>query len=223
VRRVLLPPLAVLVPLSVLLGGGIGYAASLTLTPKRLTVFATASSIPISTCTLATSAADTYANGAALSQGSNFGTAAELHVRSDAAGNKRAFVRFDLSACPLPSGARVETATLTLHLSTAPSSSRTYQVHRVNASWAETTLTWTGQPAVAGSVTDSASTGTTSGTTIAWNVATDLQAFANGTANHGWRVADATEGALVGVEGRFRSREHASAGQRPRLVVTYYP
>ncbi|MGH3006811.1 MAG: DNRLRE domain-containing protein [Gaiellaceae bacterium] len=222
-RRFLLPPLVVLVPVCLLLGGAVGFAASLPLTPKRLTVFTSASSIPISTCTLSASAADTYADGAALSQGSNFGTATQLHVRSDSLGNKRSFVRFDLSSCSIPSGARIETATVSLHLSTAPGENRTYQIRRVSASWGETTLTWSNQPGVAGSATDSASTGTTNGVTLAWAVVADVQAFVNGTANNGWRVADAAEGALIGVEGRLSSREHATASQRPSLVITYYP
>ncbi len=221
-RRLLLPPLA-LVPICLLLGGAVGFATSLALTPKRLTIFTSASSISIGSCTLSASAADTYADGAALSQGSNFGTATQSHVRSDSLGNKRSFVRFDLASCSIPSGARIETATLSLHLSAAPGANRTYEVRPVSASWAETTLTGSNQPGAAGSATDSVSTGTTNGVTLAWTVVADVQAFVNGTANNGWRVADAAEDALLGVEGRFSSREHATASQRPALQITYYP
>lgn len=220
-RRVLLPPLVVLVPLCLLLGGAFGFAASLALTPKRLTVFTSASSIPVTTCTL-TSAADTYADGAALRAGSNFGTGTQLHVRTDSLGNKRGFVRFDVSSC-IPGGARIKTAVLRLYLATAPGANRTYEARRVSASWGETTLTWNNQPGVASSATDSASTGTTNNVTLSWTVAADLQAFADGTVNNGWRIADAAEGALFSDEGRFSSREDGTTSQRPTLEITYYP
>jgi hypothetical protein len=220
-RRVVLPPLVVLVPFCFLLGGGVGFAASLALTPKNLTVFTSASSVPISSCTL-TANADTYADGAVLNQGANFGTATTLHVRSDTLGNKRSFVGFNVSSC-IPSGARIKTATLSLYLSTAPGASRTFQARRVTASWGETTLTWNNQPTVAGSATDSVSTGTTNNVTRSWNVLADVQAFADGTANNGWRIADATEGALGAQQGQFSSREHGTASQRPSLAMTYYP
>ena len=220
-RRVLAAPLVALLALGFLLGGSVGFAASVALSPKRLVVFTSASSVPISSCTL-TALADTYADGAALAAGSNFGTGTQLHVRSDSLGNKRSFVRFDLASC-VPGGARVETATLSLFLGSAPASARTYQARRVTASWGETTLTWNNQPGAAGSATDSVSTGTTSNVTLSWSVAADVQAFADGAADNGWRIADATEGALLGVEGRFSAREHGTASQRPSLTITYYP
>jgi hypothetical protein len=213
--------LVILVPVCVVLGGAVGFAASLALTPKRLTVFTSASSIPVSTCALG-AAADTYADGAVLNQGANFGTATLLHVRSDTLGNKRSFARFNVASC-VPNGARIKTATLSLFLSTAPGASRTYEARRVTASWGETTLTWSNQPAVAGAATDSVGTGTTNNVTRSWNVAADVQAFANGTANNGWRVADSTEGVLGAQEGRFSSREHATVSQRPSLAITFYP
>jgi hypothetical protein len=220
-RRPFVVVLVALLPVCLLLGGAVGFAASLALTPKALVVFTSASSVPISTCTL-TSSADTYADGAALNQGANFGTATQLHVRSDALGNKRSFVRFNISSC-LPGGARIKTATLSLRLATAPGNSRTHQLHRVTASWGETTLTWSNQPGVAASATGAVATGTTNNVTLSWTVATDVQAFADGTANNGWRVADSAEGALGAQEGRYSSKEHAAASQRPTLAITYYP
>ena len=218
--------MASLVPvilIGLLLGGSVGYAASLAITPSRLTVFTSVSSVPISTCTLTAAPADTYADGLLLNQGSNFGTATQLHVRADTLGAKRSFVRFDLGSCPVPSGSRVETATLSLYLATAPGASRTHQARRVTATWDEMTLTWSNQPAVAGAATSNVSTGTTSGVVLTWDVEVDVQAFANGTSNFGWRVADATEGALPAQEGRYSSAENATVNQRPSLSITYYP
>lgn len=225
-RRLLLPPLVALVPLCFLLGGAVGFAASLALTPKGLTVFTSASSVPISTCTL-TPAADTYADQG--SSGSNFGTATALHVRSAVtllvlANNARSFARFDLSSCSIPASARVVTAKMKLFMSTAPSASRTYQVHRLTQSWGETTLDWGNQPTAAGTATASAATGTTSNVTIEWDVLTDVSGFVAGTTtNQGWRIKDATESSGTAREGRFSAREHATVSQRPSLVITYYP
>ena len=221
-RRVFVAPLIALIPACLLIGGAVGFAASLALTPKALAVFTSASSVPISTCTLMSNA-DTYADGALLSQGSNFGTATQIHVASSGlGGNKRSVVRFNVSSC-IPSGARIKTATLSLFLASAPGASRTHQLTRVTASWGETTLTWSNQPAVAGAATGNVSTGTTNNVTLSWTVLADVQAFADGTANNGWRVADSAEGSLGAQEGQYNSREHATVSQRPSLAITYYP
>jgi hypothetical protein len=225
-RRVFVASLIALLPAFFVFGGAVGFAASLALTPKALAVFTSASSVPISTCTL-TPAADTYADEA--SSGNNFGTATTLHVRSAVVlvvlqENKRSFARFDLSSCSIPTSARVLTAKLRLFLSTAPSASRTYQVHRVTQAWGETTLTWGNQPTAAGTATASATTGTTSNVTLEWDVLADVSGFVAGTTtNQGWRVRDSVEGSGTARDGRFNAREHATVSQRPSLAITYYP
>lgn len=203
----------------------VGFASALALAPKPLTVYAAASTVPISSCALSAPAADTYADqGSSLS---NFGTATTLQVRSGTTllvvpANKRTFVRFDLSACSIPANARVVTAGLALSMSTAPSASRTYQVRRITESWGETTLTWSNQPGAAASATATVATGTTANVTLEWNVLTDVREFLDGTAaNNGWLIADSVESDTG--ESVFRSREHTTASERPRLVVTYYP
>ena len=207
----------------VALGGTIAAAASLPITAKKLTAFTAASTVPLSSCTL-TAAADSYVDGAVLNSGSNFGTATTLSVRSDVLGNRRAFARFDLSGCTGFTNPRITSATVQLFLSTAPSSSRTYQLHRVTATWSETGITWSNQPATAASATATVDTGTTSGVTLSWTVTSDVQSFADGTTtNFGWRVRDATEDALTAVTGTFASREDGTATRRPKLVVSYYP
>lgn len=225
-RRPFVVVLLALLPACLLLGGAVGFAASLALTPKALVVFTSASSVPISTCTL-TPVADTYAEEG--SSGSNFGTATTLHVRSAVIlvvlpDNKRSFVRFDLSSCSIPTSARVLTAKMRLFLSTAPSASRTYQVHRLTQSWGETTLNWGNQPTAAGTATASAATGTTSNVTIEWDVLADVNGFVAGTTtNQGWRIWDSVESSGTAREGRFNAREHATVSQRPSLAITYYP
>lgn len=225
-RRVFVAPVIALLAAFFFIGGAVAFAASLALTPKALAVFTSASSVPISTCTL-TAAADTYADQG--SSGSNFGTATTLHVRSAVTlvvlqDNKRSFAQFDLSSCSIPTSARVLTAKMSLFLSTAPSASRTYQVHRVTQAWGETTLEWGNQPTTAGTATASATTGTTSNVTLEWDVLADASGFVAGTTtNQGWRILDSVEGSGTAREGRFNAREHATASQRPSLAITYYP
>lgn len=220
----------VVAALVAVLAAGVAFAAALPITSQPLTIFTSADTVPVTACTLTAAAADTYADeGSVLT---NFGTATTLHVRSGATqivlatipDNKRSFVRFDLASCSIPASARVASAQLELFLSTAPSSSRTYEAHRVSQSWNETNLNWNNQPTVAASATASAATGTTANVTIAWDVRADVQTFVAGTAtNNGWRLKDLTEGANPAIEGRFNSREHATASQRPKLAITYYP
>jgi len=218
------------VALSAVLASGVGFATALAIAPQALTIFTSADAVPVTTCTLTAAEADTYAHED--SADSNFGTATTMHVRSGVRtlllltfpDNKRSFVWFDLASCSIPSSARVVTAQMKLFLSTAPTSSRTYQAHRVTQSWTETNLTWNNQPTVAASATASTASGTASNVTIVWDVSADVQTFAADTAtNYGWRVKDLTEGADPAREGRFNSREHGTPSQRPSLVVTYYP
>jgi hypothetical protein len=224
-RTVPLRWLVVVAVVSTVLGSGVAFAAALAITPKKLTVYTSADTVPVNTCTL-TAEADTYADQALLS--GNFGTATTLHVRSALtlallADNKRTFVRFNVASCSIPASARVATARMRLFLSTAPTLSRTYDVQRITASWGETTLQWGNQPSAAGAATASAATGTTANVTLEWDVRADVAGFVGGTlTNHGWRVKDRTESFGTASEGRFNSDEHANASQRPSLVITWY-
>jgi hypothetical protein len=204
------------------LAAGVAFAAATTVTPRRLTVFEAASQVPWTTCTLAQPVADAYVDAAALSAGSNFGTLATMTVRSDAAGNRRAFVRFDLSGCSMPQSAVIQSAALQVYLQTAPSASRSYQLHRVTAAWAEATVTSTNQPAVSGTSSGTVSSGNQSGVTLQWNVLADVQAYVAGTAvNNGWRLSDTVESALSAQTGTFATRENPTPTRRPQLVVVF--
>ena len=199
----------------VLAAAGTAGAAAVAVTSAHLSSYSAASTVPVSTCT-ATATADTYADSASAS--SNFGSSAALVVRNNQAA--RAFVQFDLASCP-PAGALVKTATLSLYLSTAPTSNRTYDVHRVTAAWTETGLTWNAPPAAASSATASVATGSTNGVTLQWNVAADVLLFAGGTANFGWRIKDRGESGGART-GSLASREAATQTQHPTLTITYY-
>ena len=204
---------------ALLLGGGATAAAApLSLSSQQVAVFRVDATVSLSSCT-AGATADAYVTEPL----SGAGAETELRVASALGANKRSFLRLDLAPCAIPTAARVTSAELRLHLSTAPGSSRIYDAFRVTASWADT-LTWPTQPAVAASASASAATGTTAGVTLAWNVLTDTAAFVAGTqTNNGWRVSDRTESNLTALEGRFSAREHASTSERPALAVSWYP
>jgi hypothetical protein len=192
----------------------VALAASLTVGSARLTLYAN--------CTLRTAPTDSDVDQS--SPTNNFGTSSDLYVRSKSGNaNRRTFVTFTLTSCSIPSTATVTSATLGLYMTSAPSTTRTYEARRVNATWGETTINWNNQPAVSG-VTSTVATGTTSNVRLQWNVTTDVQAFVSGTAtNHGWRVSDQTENAAASPEAKFASGEFGTASSQPTLVVRYYP
>jgi hypothetical protein len=210
---------------SLLLTGGVGLAASLGVASQHLSTFTILATVPISTCTL-TPAADSYVDQAVLQQGSNFGTAAALQVESSqlvvVPTNKRSFVQFDLSSCSIPAAAAVQSATLSVFLSTAPNQNRTWNIDRVTGAWTEGAITWTNQPVSTSST--SVATGTTPSVTLQATVTSDVQSFVSGSlTNSGWRFSDSAESSSTARNGQFRSREFATAVQRPTLVINYYP
>ncbi|MBI2168263.1 MAG: DNRLRE domain-containing protein [Actinobacteria bacterium] len=196
-----------------LLAGSAAWAAGLTLTAEKLTVDSP------DVCSRNPDA-DAYVDQVLST--TNFGTGTSVDVRSLLLGNRRTHVHFDLSPCSIPASATVVSAYVKLYLSTAPSSSRTYDAYRITGSWTETGVTWGNQPSVAALASASASTGTTSGVTLEWNVTSDVAAFVAGSAtNYGWRVGDLLESNALAITGTFSAREHATSGQRPILLVTY--
>src|SRR3989442_14961642 len=72
-----------------------------------------------------------------LSQGgatTNFGTATAIQVASQSGSqNKRILVKFDLSS--IPANATINSANLTLFMTTAPSNNRTYNARRMTRDW----------------------------------------------------------------------------------------
>lgn len=190
--------------------------SSADVTTQRIPTTAT-----LATCKLAPSA-DAYVDKAQTS--TSFGTTATLKVRSQQTGNQRALLRFDVASCGISPTASVRRARLELYLNAAPSTSRSYAVYPLQASWGETTVTWTNQPA-SGPATAATATGTAAGVTLAWDVKADVAGHvAAPSTNFGWLLADAAEGlADPGIGGELASREHATSTRRPVLLISYYP
>lgn len=198
--------------------GSVAFAASLGVTTSKITTSNSSVSIPPEVCTPAPAA------DAALDEetpNSNYGTLEFLAVRSrDRGRDRRSIVRFDIASCGIPSTAVIRSSDLTVVPSSGPASGRTYDVHRVTASWVEGSVTFSNAPSFAGSPTASANTGV-SPTSISWSVTSDVSAFVTGTVNHGWLIKDAVENSRTAVESVLGSRESA-AGIRPTLTITYY-
>jgi len=168
----------------------------------------------------------------------NYGTDAGLYIgeNNGAAQLVRTLIQFDLTSLPtlyVPS-----TGTLSLWLYSNQSSNlRSYRMYRVIRNWVESEATWniysTGNNwATAGGYdasdcelthvasTDLAAAASTGEKT--WDIdATSLEEMCNGIwTNHGWLMKNATE---VNDQQRFRSSNYGTAGERPKLVFTYYP
>jgi hypothetical protein len=162
---------------------------------------------------------------------------------------RRALVRFDIAG-RVPPGARIDSVTLTLQVSNAPSTIvRTFTLHRVLRDWGEgssSTTSGSGAPATDGDATwlhtfypgslwtsaggdfdpaASASLGVGDVGSYTWRdqgMTTDVRAW-NGdpSANFGWLIhGDET---LLNTARRFESRESATIGSRPTLTVHFTP
>jgi len=227
--------LGLIVAFAALLGTASASAASLSLTSQALT--------PYRTCTItATPATTTALIDAAVRQGSatsNFGTLTSTNVSSGSGINQRGYLRFDLITCnpAIPASALVRLATLRLYLTAVPAACRTIDVFAVTASWTETGITWNNQPfgtAINNPPTASRSGSFTVGTPagcqnqatgaylVGGTVTSDVAAFVAGSAtNFGWMLRDDTEGSATTRTVTFSSKELATVGQAPQLVVTY--
>ncbi len=168
------------------------------------------------------SSADSYVRQDAA--GTNYWSAVLMDVGSMKDGgtskNRRSFAKFDVSS--IPASSTVSSATLTLCATGVPGATRTYEVHAVSADWVETIITWSNQPAVAASATDTATTPSSPGC-MTWDVASDVQAWVDGTSNYGWRVVDDTESHPGDYLSQFRTRENSVVAERPTLEVAYTP
>ena len=209
--RRLAPVIVVLVAAAVLATAA--GAAVLGVTSGRIAVFS--KTLTHGSCTLPGTAvsddAYTIENSADSNQN---GTTLSLSPRTSR--HQYAWIKFNLAGCALPAGAQVDSATLTLQM-TASMNGRTISVSEATGAWAEGTLTWNTQPAVAATPTDTFS-GTGTGTKTV-DVGPDVADWVSGVAtNYGWRLADL--GASQNVTGTIVSSEGPTAN-RPTLTIAY--
>jgi hypothetical protein len=189
-----------------------------------------------------------FAESGDLASGADDGVFAGVNGNTGGFADRRALLRFDLSA--LPAGANLTAATLTLNVTrTNHAGAVTNSLYRVTSPWGEGTSTAPrggggGGAATAGSATWvyrfwntapwSASGGdflaTPSAETLVGDVGsyvwsspgliTDIQAWVQAPAsNFGWILIAAPIGGTTAK--RYASREFADPQQRPMLTITY--
>ena len=151
----------------------------------------------------------------------NYGTQAAMNVTAWTSKNRRSFTKFDLSS--IPPGNEVLKAELRLCATSVPGSTKTYDAHKVTAGWAEGTINWNNQPAVAASPTDSVTTPASPGCMTWPLMKTDVGDWVVGFTNDGWRVKDSVENNPKNIS-TFRTREDTAVpSDRPSLYVVYRP
>jgi hypothetical protein len=129
-------------------------------------------------------------------------------------------VKFDLS-CIQPSSV-IESATLHLfyyYWDDNNPTGRALTCYRLTEDWDESTVTWNARPAAAATPTSSSAVPAAYGW-MAWDVTSDVQAFANGQAdNYGWRIRDENYWGSVNIPiTHFYAKEYGS--YVPYLEVT---
>jgi uncharacterized protein YjdB len=165
---------------------------------------------------------------------SNLGASAELRSDGDAGGGleDRALLRWDITQIPV--GAVVKSAHLNITINN--SSGNTYHIYGLNRAWTENQVTWnqaaTGTPwEIAGASGPLDRDGTllgmipvtatgTIGATLNDDGVAAVQSWVNNPSSNAGLIVVATGG---GDGVYFRSSEYATAGERPRLTVSYDP
>jgi len=171
------------------------------------------------TRTLQPSSADTYVDE--KNADTNYGSIAVMDVGTKTSNRLHSLVQFDISSLPT-TGSTVNSANLSLYLSAASTTSRTHGAHRVTASWAEGTVTWTDEPTHNATATASTITGTTSGVWLNWDVTADVSAYLGGTAtNYGWLIKDSAEGIPQTYEFSYATKEEVTTSLHPKLIITF--
>jgi hypothetical protein len=187
------------------------FAASLTITASKLTVYHRAASCAASTVTVSADA-DSYVDQ--NSANSNFGSASDLKVKApllsaigiNLGGERWTVVHFTLPATP---DLCVVAAKLRLFASTSVGG-RTLEARGLATSWTEGTVTWTNLPTPTGTgVTTSSAAGYRE-----WTVTSLYSVAANG-----FVVRDSTGASLLAPEQLYNTR--LAASNKPELVITY--
>ena len=155
------------------------------------------------------------------------GNAATLCVQSQSGNaNRRSLVLFDFSSLP---NVGAKSAVLTLQITSAPASSRTYDAHRVTSLFLESNASWNTR---VGSLAWSASGGdfigsptssvviNSSSSSVAWDITRDVQAWFNGKPNYGTLIKDDAENGS-GAFTAFASKEDSLEAHRPSLDVYF--
>jgi hypothetical protein len=165
--------------------------------------------------------------------GVNYGSEDEVSIdSSDGGGQSQVLLAFDgiIGNGPgqIAPGSIINKATLTLQVSSAGSG---MNFHRMLQGWDEMSVTWdsvvngiqTNDVEALAAATysvglDNGDGNISSGPFVVSDVVADIQAWANGEANHGWAILPFPNG-TNGLD--FRTREYINLSMRPMLTVDY--
>jgi hypothetical protein len=193
-----------------------GFAATLSVSSWHL--WAGSQTLTKSSCTVTGASADTYVDEANPSAGS----AGSLTIDALADGGSRrwAFLRFDLSSCNIPAGGGADSATLKLYMTRAPARSFTLTLARVLGSWSSS-LSWNGaQSLTYAGATDTASSGTSTGT-VSFTVTANVDEFIQGiSTNNGW-VVTASGSTQNANKDLIQFASSAASSNKPQLTISY--
>lgn len=212
-RRHTLLRLTVAIVVAMSSSAGVGYAASLGLSSKKL--YAWSQILTKGTCNQTSATADdTYVQQASPASTAG-GTDTNLTIGGAAGSQDYAFVRFDLSGCGLPTTAGADSATLTLTVTTK--SNDTISVFPVYSSWSSSTLNWNGLGGLTIGATPTTTFVPSNPGAVTIPVTADVDAAIKAGTLWGWELRD-TSGTAVSAVG---SSENNAAGKRPSLSLSY--
>ena len=214
----------------IIVGCGATVASATAVTVATGLLATSSKALSHATCTLTADSADTYVDQKNPTTFND--TSTTISTLSKTSQAQRIYLQFNLGSCatPIPSGAEVDSATLTLTTTTAPAAVRTLSVWRVTSSWTASGTNWNIQPTVASTATTTLSVAAAAGANN-FDVTNDVNDFiqsaaaptpppyASAVTNYGWMINDA--GASSTTSDTFASNENATVASRPKLVITY--
>ena len=191
---------------------------------------------------------DNYVDQGGPNDVKDSGTGPDLFIKSKpGSAEKWIFLRFQLTGTVNPTNAAstmgincyappctisgpVTHGRVRMFMENHPGSDRPYGIHRLNATWHESTITWNNKPASQATPTSTTQTGPTQNLVLRhWTVTSDVHDFINNAiTNYGWRISDESN-LSSSLESKFRSTENNSTdsngpiNNRPILLVDYDP
>lgn len=191
----------------------VAYAASLGLGSSKL--HAWNQTLTKGTCNqTSATASDTYVQQANPTSTSG-GTDPTLTIGGATGSQEYAFIRFDLSACSLPTTAGADSATLTLTVTSK--SNDTISVFPVFSSWSSSILNWNGLGGLTIGSTATTTFAPSSPGALTVPVTADVDAAIKAGTLWGWELRD-TSGTDTGAVG---SSENNASGKRPSMTLAY--
>jgi len=153
----------------------------------------------------------------------NYETETMMSVGSAGGNDSRMYVQFDLSSIPSTSVILSADLGLFYYAESPTSVDGPVGAYRVSGNWVESSIVWNNQPSVQSTPIDTVTVpGAHTGDFVLWDISTLAQGWVGGSiANRGVLLRDTDETSYDGVKS-FRSSDWGTAGERPKIVISYY-